>query len=128
MSGPEWALTQQDMVVAFYAVKLGRLPTEGEAEDRLAEELDEAIEAISCIDVTPADCLKELADVLYTAYGYALARGWDLERAFQLVHESNMLKEPAPNGGKVQKGAAYIAPDLSECIAAGTEGQGDFAV
>ena len=108
-------LTQQGMVAAFYAAKLGRLPKKGEAEDCLAEELGELLDVISYRRFAPAAAIKELADVLYTCYSYALARGWDLERAFQLVHESNMTKEPTTKG-KVQKGENYVAPDLSECI------------
>ena len=34
--------------------------------------------------------LKELCDLVYVIYGYALARGWDLDEAVTRVHENNM--------------------------------------
>ena len=110
---PMYSLTGQGSVVAFYHAKLGRLPTPAEARERLLEELAELSLALSTYG--PVGQLKELADVLYTAYGYALARGWNLTEAFRLVHESNMTKEPT-TAGKIQKGIAYVPPDLSACI------------
>ena len=110
---PAYVLTQQGLVAAFYYAKLGRLPTPAEARERLLEELAELSHALSMYG--PAGQLKELADVLYTAYGYALARGWNLREAFRLVHISNMTKEPATTG-KIQKGDAYVAPDLGDCM------------
>lgn len=34
--------------------------------------------------------LKELADLIYVAYGYANALGWDLDEAVWRVHKNNM--------------------------------------
>ena len=66
--------------------------------------------------------LKELADVLYVTYGYALTFGFDLDEAFRRVHASNMSKVDA-NGypivrsdGKIMKGDNYREPDLSDLV------------
>jgi len=54
--------------------------------------------------------LKELADLVYVAYGYAWANGWDLDEAVRRVHENNMARMYQPDGtikrradGKVEK-------------------------
>ena len=65
---------------------------------------------------------KELADLLYVTYGAAYALGIDIDRAFELVHQSNMSKlgeDGKPivrRDGKVLKGPNYFEPDLSETI------------
>jgi predicted HAD superfamily Cof-like phosphohydrolase len=63
------------------------------------QELDEALR-LAVRDETSdrADTRKlvarELADVVYVAYGTAELLGIDLDRAFTLVHEANMAKLP----------------------------------
>lgn len=109
--------TQQGMVAWFDMVMRDRQPTPDEARKNLLEEVAELTSAIA-LEGAEAQ-LKELADVLYVCYGYANARGWNLHRAFQLVHESNLLKEPTPEG-KIAKGPNYVAPDLSSCIGENT--------
>ena len=47
----------------------------------------------------PAKELKELADKVYVEYGYARARGWDLEEAVRRVHKNNIDRCVWPNGG-----------------------------
>jgi predicted HAD superfamily Cof-like phosphohydrolase len=37
-------------------------------------------------------CLKELTDLVYVAYQYAAAAGWDLDEALTRVHRSNLSK------------------------------------
>ena len=66
--------------------------------------------------------LKELADVIYVANGYAATFGWDLDEAVRRVHCSNMSKL-GPDGkpvlrddGKVLKGDRYQEPDLSDLV------------
>lgn len=58
---------------------------------------------------------KELADLVYVAYGAADCLGIDLDRVIAAVHESNMSKFPATTreDGKVLKGPNYREPDLS---------------
>lgn len=69
-----------------------------------------------------ADCLKELADLVYVCYQYAAAHGWDLDAAMERVHKSNLSKL-GPNGevlrredGKVLKGPNYQPPNLIDLV------------
>ena len=39
-----------------------------------------------------AECLKELSDLVYVCYQYAVNQGWDLDEALDRVHKSNMSK------------------------------------
>ena len=66
--------------------------------------------------------LKELADLVYVIYGYAVTFGWDLDEAFKRVHESNMSKlgedgKPIKDKhGKVMKGPYYKPPNLKDLV------------
>ena len=62
--------------------------------------------------------LKELCDVLYVVYGQAISFGWDLEEAFNRVHESNMSKTPFTKDsvGKIVKGDNYKPPTMEGLI------------
>jgi len=78
---------------------------------------------ISGKDYNPAAELKELADLLYVIYGYANARGWDVEEALKRVHENNMGRMYQPDGtikrradGKIIKCEGYPKVDLSDLI------------
>lgn len=63
--------------------------------------------------------VKELCDVLYVTYGFGVAFGIDLDKAFAQVHASNMSKvgeDGIPirrEDGKILKGPNYWEPDLS---------------
>ena len=69
-----------------------------------------------------ADCLKELADLVYVCYQYAANLGWDLDEAMHRVHESNMSKldeygKPVyREDGKVLKGPNYQPPNLEDLV------------
>ena len=69
-----------------------------------------------------ADCLKELADLVYVCYQYAANMGWDLDEAMFRVHQSNMSKldeEGKPiyrEDGKVLKGPNYKPPNLEDLV------------
>ena len=73
-------------------------------------------------DTCHADCLKELADLVYVCYQYAANMQWDLDEAMHRVHESNMSKldeDGKPiyrEDGKVLKGPNYKPPDLSDLV------------
>ena len=41
---------------------------------------------------SPTDELKELSDLVYVIYGYAKARGWNLEEAVRRIHQNNMQR------------------------------------
>lgn len=66
--------------------------------------------------------LKELADIVYTCYGYAVSFGWDLDEAMRRVHISNMSKLDE-NGnpiyredGKIIKGPNYKEPEMKDLV------------
>ena len=67
--------------------------------------------------------LKEMADLLYVIYGYANARGWDIEEAFRRVHENNLGRMYQPDGtikrredGKIMKNKDYPKVDLGDLV------------
>lgn len=85
----------------------------------LDEEISEVAEAVRSGDL--AAIAHELADVVYVAYGTALAYGIDLDAVLAEVHRANMSKlgpdgQPVVVNGKVQKGAGYRPPDVADVI------------
>ena len=70
------------------------------------------------------DCeqLKELADLVYVAYQFAASQEWDLDKAMNRVHHSNMSKlgnDGKPvyrDDGKVLKGPNYKPPTLNDLV------------
>ncbi|MGH8877926.1 MAG: MazG nucleotide pyrophosphohydrolase domain-containing protein [Stackebrandtia sp.] len=86
----------------------------------LDEEVAEAAEAVGSGRL--ADIAHELADVVYAAYGMALAHGIDLDAVVAEVHRANMSKLDA-NGrpvrredGKVIKSPHFRPPDISAVL------------
>lgn len=74
-------------------------------------------------EYNPVNILKELADLVYVSYGYAVSFGWDLDEAIRRVHISNMTKLDPVTGepifredGKVLKGENYKPPVLDDLI------------
>ena len=69
-----------------------------------------------------ANCLKELADLVYVCYQYAENMRWNLDEAMDRVHKSNMSKldeygKPIyRDDGKVLKGPHYKPPDLKDLV------------
>ena len=68
-----------------------------------------------------AECLKELADLVYVCFQYAAASGWELDEALDRVHKSNLSKlvdgKPLKNEvGKVLKGPNYEPPYLEDLV------------
>ena len=55
---------------------------------------------------------------MYVLKGMAVTFGWDLEEAFNRVHQSNMTKIPfsVTDDGKVQKGENYEPPNLEGIV------------
>ncbi len=94
--------------------------------DLITEEFNEFIEAEGMLfrdsDKFKEECLKELADLVYVCYQYAVNMGWDLDRALDLVHKSNMSKldeDGKPiyrEDGKILKGPNYKKPNLHSLI------------
>ena len=67
------------------------------------------------------ECLKELADLVYVAFQFAAAAGWELDEALDRVHKSNMSKlvdgKPVKrDDGKVLKGPNYKPPYLEDLL------------
>ena len=69
-----------------------------------------------------ADCLKELADLVYVCYQYAANMKWDLDEALHRVHISNMSKLDEDGKpifreyGKVLKGQHYKPKNLEYLV------------
>jgi predicted HAD superfamily Cof-like phosphohydrolase len=84
------------------------------------EEFTEFLEANAETD--EAHTLKELADLVFTSYQFAAAKGWNLDLALTRIFESNMSKldidgQPLKNeAGKVIKGPNYFEPQLEDLI------------
>ena len=102
------------------------LPTRSMQRNLITEEFKEFLEAESTLFRSNpsyhADCLKELADLVYVCYQYAANMGWDLDEALHRVHESNMSKldeygKPIlREDGKVLKGPQYQPPTLEDLV------------
>lgn len=67
--------------------------------------------------------LKELADLIYVAYGYANAMGYDLDEAIRRVHENNLGRCIQPDGtvkrredGKIMKNPNYPKVTLEDLV------------
>lgn len=65
--------------------------------------------------------LKELADLVFVCYQYAVARNWNLDTAMKRVFESNMSKfvDGKPlrrEDGKILKGPNYQPPFLDDLV------------
>ena len=88
--------------------------------DLIAEEYKEFRHA--AVAETYEEELKELADLVYVAFQYAENMEWDLEKALDRVHKSNMSKlgvngEPIRRrDGKIMKGPNYEPPNLSDLV------------
>lgn len=71
-------------------------------------------------DVDKAALTKELADLLYVTYGFAVTFGLPIDEVFERVHRSNMSKlgdDGKPiyrDDGKVLKGPNYQPPKLDD--------------
>ena len=110
-----------------YQITNGRdLVTRTRQRDLITEEFKEFLEAEATLYLSSSkvreDCLKELADLVYVCYQYAVNMGWDLDEAMFRVHESNMSKldeEGKPilrEDGKVLKGPNYKPPNLEDLV------------
>lgn len=67
--------------------------------------------------------LKELADLVYVIYGYAIACGYDLDGAIARVHENNLGRCIQPDGtvqrrfdGKIIKNPQYPPVVLADLL------------
>jgi len=72
---------------------------------------------------TKEEALKELMDCMVVFIGYGISMGWDIDKAWDIVWQSNMSKIDPITGkvekradGKVLKPESYQAPDLSGLV------------
>lgn len=91
------------------------------------EEHKELVEAAGDVFADPENSelrenlIKEISDLVFVSYQFAVAFGFDLDTAMARVYESNMSKldkhgKPIYRvDGKVLKGPNYKKPDLSDC-------------
>jgi len=90
--------------------------------EEFKEFLDAENQLLKDFKVNSADCLKELADLVYVCFQYAENLGWDLDEALDRVHQSNMTKLGEDGNpirredGKVLKGPNYQPPTLTDLV------------
>lgn len=89
----------------------------------IREEFNELLEAHinEDTDEDKIHTLKELADLVFVCYQYAVARNWNLDTALKRVFESNMSKfvDGKPlrrEDGKILKGPNYKPPFLDDLV------------
>jgi len=106
-----------DMVMSFMQ-KAEQEPDKDLYFRLVLEESDEWFRAES-----DAEELKELADLVYVIYGYAISNGWDLDEAICRVHDNNIGRMTQPDGtirrrldGKIEKNQHYPKVDLSDLL------------
>jgi len=83
----------------------------------MEEEFAEWVEALE--DEDDAGLARESADLLYVIFGTALARGIDLDAAFEEVHRACMDKAQAGvrrEDGKIVKPPGFRPPDMTAAL------------
>lgn len=115
-------LTPMDMVKE-YAKTSGQERNVPMSRRLISEEYLEWLEEVKDSASRPTNELKELADLVYVVYGYANARGWDLDMALLRVHDNNMGRMNQPDGtilrrddGKVIKNKDYPKVVLEDLV------------
>lgn len=114
---PEWA-TPTDMVKEF--IKVTDQVVDAGLYATLIEEEQEEFQKEKPDTVGE---LKELADLVYVCYGYAIARGYNLDEAIKRVHENNVGRCIQPDGtvqrradGKIMKNPDYPKVYLDDLL------------
>lgn len=92
----------------------------------IQEECDEVTDSLELADLPECfdswELAKELADLVYVAYGTAVSFGIDLDVALASVHKSNMSKlgeDGKPivrEDGKILKGPNYLPPNMTSAL------------
>jgi predicted HAD superfamily Cof-like phosphohydrolase len=114
----EYSRSPSDMVKEFMSVT-GQTPDPGLQAILMGEEFDEWVDA----EPDTVEELKELADLVYVCYGFAAARGYDLDEALVRVHQNNVGRCIQPDGtvkrradGKIIKNPDYPKVQLEDLI------------
>lgn len=82
-------------------------------------ELEHELEEANAGRANFSQIARELADVVYVAYGSAWAFGIDLDAALAEVHRAAMDKMNAGvrrEDGKIMKPPGFVPPDMSEAV------------
>ncbi len=97
-----------------------------EETKELFDEVQQAIKEIRAdghvCAKTHENMMKELADVLFVSFGFAVSFGFPMDEIFKRVYESNMSKlgddgKPIYRAdGKITKSPNYRKPDLSDLV------------
>lgn len=115
-------------MVEEYANLSGQKPDAALYEDLINEEYEEWVEERVLTDYErdyyyPENELKELSDLVYVIYGYAFAKGWDLDEALVRVHQNNLARMRQEDGsilrredGKIIKNPNTPKVDLSDLV------------
>ena len=117
-----------DLVAEFHKIydvpirskPLLKIPERQLRVDLLKEETQEYEEAEK--EGSLVQMADALGDIVYVAYGAALAHGIDLSAVLLEIHRSNMSKLGADgkpmcrNDGKVMKGPNYSPPDIEKVL------------
>ena len=93
-------------------------------EEELAEWSAERLDLVlNPSEYKPEAELKELSDLVYVIYGYALSKGWNLDEALYRVHVNNVLRVTQPDGtvkrredGKIIKNKDFPKVNLSDLV------------
>ena len=111
---------------AYQITNSNSRPARAKQHSIIVEEFKEFLHAEGMLYLSSNEhkenALKELADLVYVCYQYAENMQWDLDKAMDRVHKSNMSKldeEGNPiyrEDGKVLKGPNYQPPDLSDLV------------
>lgn len=106
---------------AIFAETMGQTPNVGLSANLIMEEYFEW--AYEYTHGNQLEELKELSDLIYVIYGYANARGWDLDAAVRRVHDNNVGRCIQPDGsikrredGKILKNPDYPKVDLGDLL------------
>jgi predicted HAD superfamily Cof-like phosphohydrolase len=127
-------MSDAELMLHYFHAQLGDKRGRGNAELRITlheEEHVELIEALTECEVLAGNepfwtearkhLARELADVVYVAYGTAHAFDIDLDVALLEIHRAAMSKlDPATmvvrDDGKVMKPEGFVPPDMTEAI------------
>ena len=116
----------EEFRIAYNISNSNSRPARAMQHNLIVEEFKEFLQAEGMLYLSSSEhkenALKELADLVYVCYQYAVNMGWDLDEAMHRVHESNMSKlgeDGKPiyrDDGKVLKGPNYTPPNLEDLV------------
>ena len=116
----------EEVRIAYNISNSNSRPARAMQHNLIVEEFKEFLQAEGMLYLSSSEhkenALKELADLVYVCYQYAVNMGWDLDEAMHRVHESNMSKlgeDGKPiyrDDGKVLKGPNYTPPNLEDLV------------